>query len=265
VTLAETQTLFHEILTSAEPLAPERVGACFAGTAALPAVERVGIYARMYVWRVVDALRETFPNLARHLGDERFAALGEAYIREHPSEHHDVGRAGCRLAAFLRQCPDPERPDLADLAELEWARNEVFFAPPVQPVAADAFVGLSPESFARTRLVLSPALRVLVLEHAAPSLWRQLEHGEPAGPPSPGASAVAVWRNGFDVFHCTLPLDEAAALEGAAAGDGLARICAAFADHQDPAANAHTALSSWLAEGWIVAVSDGLEGGAGRS
>ncbi len=260
MTLAETQALFHEILTTAEPLPPERVETCFRGTAALPAVERVGIYASMYVWRLIDALRETFPNLARYLGDERFAALGEAYVREHPSEHHDVGQLGRRLAAFLRQHPDPERPDLADLAELEWARNEVFFAPPVEPVGPDAVARLSSESFARASLVLSPALRVLFLDHA-PSLWRRLEHGEPPDPPSPGASAVAVWRNVFDVFHCTLPLDEAEALRGAGAGDALAQICAAFAAGRAPAADAYAALSSWLDEGWIVAVSEHLEGG----
>ncbi len=255
MTLAETQALFHEILTNGEPPDAERIEGCFAGTAALPAAERLGIYANMYVWRLVDALRETFPNLARCLGDERFAALGEAYVREHPSEHHDVGRMGRRLAAFLRRYPDPERPDLADLADLEWARNEVFFAPPVDPVGRDALAGLPPESFVRTGLVLSPALRVLLLDHAAPSLWRRLERGEPPDRPLPGACAVAVWRSGFDVFHCTLPLDEAAALRGAAAGDALAQICAAFAARHDPASDAHAALSSWLGEGWIAAVT----------
>ncbi len=106
--------------------------------------------------------------------------------------------------------------------------------------------------------MLSPALRVLVLDHAAAALWRGLEDGEPPDPPSPGASAVAVWRRGFEVFHGPLELDEAVALEGAAAGDDLARICAAFSRREDPAAAAHAALSSWIAEGWIVALADRL-------
>jgi hypothetical protein len=256
MTLAETQALFHEAITSPSALPKERLGACFAGTPDLPAEDRVAIYANMYLWRLVDALRETFPNLARHLGAERFAALSEDYLRRNPSDHHDVGRVGRRLAAFLREHPDPARPDLADLAGLEWARHEVFFAPPAEPAGPDAFAGLGPEAFARTALVLSPALRVVVLEHAVAPAWRRLEDGEPLDPPSPGASAVAVWRSGFEVFHAALPLDEAVALEGAAAGDDLARICAAFADREDPAAAAHAALSSWLEEGWIVAVAD---------
>ncbi len=258
MTLAETQALFHEAVTAAEPLPSERLEACFAGTPDLPAAERVAIYAGMYLWRLVDALRETFPNLVHCLGDERFAALAEDYLRRNPSEHPDVGQVGRRLAAFLREYPDPERPDLADLAELEWARHQVFFAPPAEPVSADAFAGLDAQAFARTGLVLSPALKILVLDHAAAPLWRRLEDGEPPGAPSPGASAVAVWRRGFEVFHTPLALDEAVALEGAAAGDALARICAAFSHGEDPAAAAHAALSSWIAEGWIVAVADRL-------
>lgn len=258
MTLAETQALFHQAMTSPSPLPEEQLQACFAGTPELPPAERLAIYADMYLWRLTDALRETFPKLVRFLGDGRFAALAEDYLRRNPSEHHDVGRVGRRLAAFLRQYPDPDRPDLADLAELEWARQEVFFAPPAEPVGAEAFAGLDPEIFARTGLVLSPALRVLVLDHAVQPLWGRLEGGEPPGPPSPGTSALAVWRSGFEVFHGSLPLEEAVALQGAASGDSLARICAAFADRQDPAGAAHAVLSGWLAEGWIVAVADRL-------
>jgi hypothetical protein len=255
VTLAETQALFREALTGDGPVAAARLEACFAGTPELPAAERVAIYADMYRWRLVDALRETFPKLVRALGDEPFAALAGDYLCRHPSEHHDVGQVGRRLAAFLREYPDPERPDLADLAELEWARQEAFFAPPAAPVGPEALAGLDADAFSRTGLQLSPALRILVLDHAAPPLWRRLEDGEPPEAPSPGPAAVAVWRSGFEVFHAALPLDEAAALEQAAAGEPLAAICAAFGGREEPAAAAHGAISSWLAEGWVVAVA----------
>jgi hypothetical protein len=254
MTLAETQALFHELLTGPDPVAPERIEACFAGTPDLPAVERVAIYATMYRGRLVEALRETFPNLVRFLGDEGFAALAVDYLLRHPSEHHDVGQVGRHLAAFLREFPDPERPDLADLAELEWARQQAFFAPRAEPVGAEALAGLDAGAFMRARLALSPALQVLALAHAAAPLWRRLEDGEPPDPPSPGPAPVAVWRSGFEVFHGALALDEAAALEAARAGGSLATICAAFGDREDPAAAAHAALSSWLDEGWIVSV-----------
>ena len=253
MTLAETQALFHEAITAPVPLDRARLEACFAGTPGLPAPERVAIYADMYLWRLVDGLRQTFPNLARLLGDAGFAGLAGDYLRRHPSEHHDISQAGRRLAGFLRGRPGAERPDLANLAELEWARQEVFFAPAAAPVGAGLLAGIDADGFARLTLRLSPALRLLRPGHDVGPLWRSLEDGLPPPPPRPGGSAIAVWRTGFEVVHALIAPDEAAALEVALAGAPLAEVCAPFASSADPAAAAHAALSSWLAEGWVIA------------
>jgi hypothetical protein len=253
VTLAEAQALLHEAITSPEPLPKARLEACFAGSDELPADERVAIYANMYLWRLVDALRETFPSLTRLLGDTEFAALAEDYVRRNPSRHHDIGRVGLALPAFLREFPDRDRPDLADLAELEWARHEVFSSPRADPLGPEALAELTPE----TVLEVSRALRVLRLDHAVAPLWRRIESGLAAEPPSPQSAALAVWRSGFEVFHSALSLDEAAAVASASSGGDLVSICAVFAGREDPAKAAHAALSSWFREGWIVGLARG--------
>jgi hypothetical protein len=254
VTLAETQELFHRAITGPIPLDEAALDRCFGGTGELPAGDRVAIYRSMYAARLVDALRETFPNLARFLGEERFGALGEAYLAEHPSEHHDVARLGRRLAEFLKAYPDPERADLADLAELEWTRNEVFFAPESGIVGADALAAAGVENVTGARLRMAPSLCVIDMAHDAAALWRSLEAGEDVLPPREGP-AVAAWRRGFEVFHCTLPPQEAEALRAAMAGEPIEAICGFFADRPDPAAEAHAAISSWFAEGWIAGIA----------
>jgi hypothetical protein len=230
VTLAETQALFHDLVTGDGPPDPSAIEACFAGTAELPAADRVAIYRSMYASRLVEALRETFPELARLLGEDRFVALAEAYVAEFPSEHHDVGRVGRRLAEFLRAHPDPGKPDLADLAELDWARNEAFFAPDSAAVGAEELA----KAGALARLTLAPSLRVVAAARMA--------------------SPVAVWRRGFDVFHCEVSVEEASALQAAREGGTLEAICGFFAEGPDPTAAAHAAISSWFAEGWITGV-----------
>src|SRR5205823_13434272 len=128
--LAETQRLFWELLQGTEgPLD------AFVGSSALPAEERVAIYARMFLHRQVDALREMFAKVVAALGDEGFFEVAARYVHDHPSEHPDLGQLGRTFAAFL------ERPDLRDLARLEWARGEVFEAAEAAP--------LSPEDLAR--------------------------------------------------------------------------------------------------------------------
>lgn len=255
MTLAETQALFHGLVTAELPLDRAALERAFLGTDELPATDRVAIYRNTYVGRLADALREIFPNLARFLGEERFARLGESYVAEYPSEHHDVGRIGRRLAEFLREYPDPDRPDLADLAEIEWTRNEVFFAPDSPVVGPDALAAAGPDGATRARLRLSDSLRVIEQASDAAALWKRMESGGPADPPAPGPVAVVVWRRGFEVFHCAVPMEEATALRTAMDGETLNSICATFGDRQDPAADAHAALASWFNEGWIAEVS----------
>jgi hypothetical protein len=99
------------------------------------------------------------------------------------------------------------------------------------------------------------ALRLLVLDHDAAAVWRRIEEGEVACEPIAAATALAVWRSGFEVFHARVEPDEARALAAALAGDPLSRVCAAFERHEDPAAAAFAALASWLDEGWIAGIA----------
>lgn len=254
MTLAGTQALLHGALTGAAPAPPGALQACLVDSPGLSAAEGVGLYAGMYQARLAEALREVFPALARHLGQGRFAALAGDYLARHPSEHHDVGRVGRRLAGFLRRHPAPERPDLGDLAALEWARHRVFFARPSTAASASAFAAVDPEAFAEARLRLAPALALLRLRHDLGPAWRALAAGQAAGPVRPEPTQVAVWRRGFEVFHAALPPAEAEALRRARAGAGLGHVLEPFGARPDPAATARAALAGWLGEGWIVAV-----------
>lgn len=260
MTLAETQARMHEAITFGGDVLPNGVADCVADSPTLAATECVEIYANMYLWRLVDALRETFPKLALYLGDETFASLAEDHVRRHPSEHHDVGQVGRLLPAFLREHPDFEQPWLADLAALEWARHEVFFAPEAMSVGPDVLSEVGAEELGTTGFTLHPSLRVLILDHAVLPLWRALENGEPAAPPTAGIAPVAVWRSGYQVHHCALALDEAVALEGAMRAEPLPRVCAAFAGGEDPSATASRAIASWFHEGWVVGLRHGANG-----
>jgi hypothetical protein len=254
MTLAETQAAFHALATRSEapPLAAEEF---LVGSRELPATERTSIYADMYLWRLTDALREDYTKLAGVLGDDRFLALAKAYAREHPSEHPDLGQFGRHLPSFLRRFPGRERADLHDLAALEWARSEVFFDAPADPVGRDALAAIDPAAVSEARLELIPALRVLGLEHDVLTIWRRLEDGETSGPVLGVPTAVVVWRTGFDVFHTMIEPDEADALALGSAGERLAAICEAFGGREDPAAAAFAALASWFDEGWIASIS----------
>jgi hypothetical protein len=203
--LTETQALFWRALYG------EPVDASF-----VDGPDRLHVYANMFLFRQVDALRADFPGTADRLGDSRFFEVVRAYVREHPSEHPDLGQLGRRFAAFLRE---REGDELADVAALEWARSEVFLEAGARPIG--------PEEFARTlRIHLVPALRL--------------------------AGRTAVWRKEFEVREAVLSEEEARALELALEGASFEEVCGAFADP----ASAFEALQSWIGEGWLTAAPE---------
>jgi hypothetical protein len=216
---------------------------------------RVEIYAQMYFWRQVEALKEDFPKLAALLGDDAFAHLVDAYVHTYPSDHPSLGRLGRKLAQFLAEHrAENGRPDLADLAALEWARAEVFVELDAPLAPASIFTGLSPDQFAKARLCLVPAVRVFSFEHDAMALWRAVERGDPVPEPIPHPRHVLVWRKGWTVFHATIDAEEAQALEWAGQGRTLGEVCEAFAERDEPVAAAFAALQSWLAESLVSRV-----------
>jgi hypothetical protein len=250
MTLADAQALFHAFATHSPAAAGRDPADAFVGTPALPAAERLAIYANMYLWRQVDALREDFPKLVAVLGDDGFYALAEAYVREHPSEHPSLSKLGRHVADYLVRHP-AGRVDTADLARLEWARAEVFEAEDVPLAGIDSLRSVSPADLPEIRIAFAPAVRLLDLDHDAPALWRAVEDGASLPPPNRAEVGVAVWRKELEVFHAILPADEARAVERAMAGEPLAAVCEAFAEQADAVEAAFQAIASWFSEGWV--------------
>jgi len=251
VKLAEMQRLFYQLAARAPGSESIDPAALLAGTPALDAKARVGIYADMFIWRQIDALRDDFPKLALLLGDGPFYAMAEAYLRAHPSRHASLSELGRELPRFLSGWSgEGARADLADLAALEWERAKVFEEANVASAPAERLRMVAGDVLPGLRLRFVPALRVLALGHDLSALW---EDGAQPGPPSPRKEQVAVWRKDFEVLHAPIDADEARALDLARSGEPLGVVCEAFAARPDAVEVAFRAISSWFAEGWIRA------------
>jgi hypothetical protein len=242
MTLSALQTAFwSSVVDGHDNVEPSSI---FVDGGSLSASQRLEIYADMFRARCAECLREDFPKLAALFGEHAFWDLTMAYVKQHPSRDPSLSSLGRELAGFVAR-RTVERPDLSDLAVLEWARAEVF-------EEADAAVLRAPSDLTGP-LHMIPALRHLQLQWDVCELWSALEAGEPAPAPRPGPVDVIVWRKEHTVFHVVVTADEAHALHRAAAGAPLAEICAAFEAHPNPLERAARALGSWFAEGWIRA------------
>lgn len=252
--LAELQRRFYQLASRAPGSEAIDPAALVVGTAGLDARARVGIYADMFLWRQIDALRDDFPRLALLLGDGPFYAMAEDYLREHPSRNASLSELGRELPGFLAGWSrEGSRADLTDLAALEWARARVFEEANLRAEPPERLRAFAAGELPRVRLRFVPALRVVPLRHDLAALWQALEEGAPAGAPSPKKESVAVWRKEFEVFHAPLDADEEQALAMARAGEPLGTVCEPFAQRADAVEAAFRAISSWFADGWIHA------------
>ena len=277
--LKRTQELFWDLITAPEGVRaaidqpsggrsfdPASIDALFAGDEALPAVERLDIYANMYFFRLLDCLAEDFPKVRAALGPERFHNLVTDYVLRHPSEHPSLRYLGRRLPEFVRgHEPSAGFPFLADLARLEWTRSEVFDAPDAAPLSRAALARLPQESAGEARFRFIPAFALLRFDHEVVRYWRALdEAGSGAdgaaaeqGIPHPARrkTAARVWRKDLVVYHAGLDEEEAHALELALQGETLGRICQVLAAGLSPAQATERAgrmIQAWIEDGILA-------------
>jgi hypothetical protein len=230
------------------------------------AEERVGVYRYMYGARLVDALESQFPCVAAALGAGAFASAARSYLGRHPSRNPSMRALGRRLAEHLRSEHSPVEPEvraaLGDLAELEWARADVFDAPDEELVTVDFLRAQPPEAFTAWWLTRIQASRLVTVDHPIASWWDVLSarsraattsgEGGPAahadsdrgscgadhadaggGPdvgrvgarPGPGRQTILVWREGVSVFHRPVDPREERALRALGDGTTLAALC----------------------------------------
>src|SRR5579863_1719382 len=153
--LKELQSLLYRLITApsgvAEGLTAERglgaggLDAIVLGDDRLSAQARVDIYANMYFYRILDALKEDFPATLAVLGGDDFHNLVTGYLLEYPPTEPSISHCGRHLPTWLRDHPLREgAPFIADLAALERAIVEVFHGPDAAALEPDVLRAIAP-------------------------------------------------------------------------------------------------------------------------
>lgn len=265
--LHETQQLLWRLISAPDgvPAAladpgrapPGGLDAVVRGDDRLGAAERVGIYASMYFFRLLDCLTEDFPALHAVVGHQRFHQLARDYLNAHPSEHASVRMLGRHLGEFLEgHAPSAERPWLADLARFEWALLEAFDAPDASPIGRDRLQSVRAGGWARLRFTLAPSLQVLEARAPVQEVWSAATAGRELPSLAEAPTALRIWREDLRVFHRTIDEVERAALRAVARGETFAEVCEAVAatlgEERAAAERVLALLQRWIADALIV-------------
>jgi len=259
--LASQQTALLALITGRDlgAITPD-AASLIAGDARATAEERLHVYAHMYQARIAEALESQFPRLARWLGANDFGELAAAYIADEPSRRPSLRDVGERLPAWLA-ARRGDRPAMAGLAALEWARADVFDLVDEPPMTLESVRDWPADRFGELPLRLMTAHRLVTVPAGTAALWDSL--GAEIVPRASAVSAnstesddesLLVWREGTVVYHRLVEAAEQSALRLAATGTHFGVLCESLLTvHGEEAAvvQAYAWMSTWLADGLL--------------
>jgi hypothetical protein len=244
--LARLQREFQDYVLERDPAVLRQVRQ----TEAAAGAARMDVYANGYSLRLLEALQTDYPGLAAIAGEERFEALGRAYIADHRSGFRNLRWYGGRLSDFLESAPAwSDRPELADMARFEWAMAASFDALDAASLGRDALVRIAPQDWPRLSFIVHPAVRRIELTTNAPAMWAAQERGEPLPALSRGpAKSWLLTRRDLQVRFRAMAFEEAAAFDRLAARASFAQWCGELGS----AERAVELLNQWLADGALA-------------
>jgi len=234
------------------------------GTEVFPADRGLAVYANAYFVRLVTCLSESFPAVARALGEEAFSDLAVDYLRASPPAGPNLGTLGRGFADHLEATrPESTGVDgrsLVSLARYEWALEQVFDGPGGEGtpgITSGALAALSPETWLETRLVANPALCLLRLETAVDAYCHTVRGLDPdesrPALPAEGPRWLALSRRAYVVRRLVCERAEYELLErlaqGASIGQALSGVDVEITPEQ-----MHRWFARWMTEGLFVAL-----------
>lgn len=228
--------------------------------------ERLEIYSGAYGERLFESLNADFPATAL-IPD--FRELVEGYLRAHPPREASLSDAGSAFSAWLarRGRRGAVRPWVAELAALEWAVLESFYAGEGEDVDLAVLGAVPGCDWARVRCELSPSVRLLKHRYAVEGLWRLRK--DPVGFRKAARGVrmlrtpqrLCLWRDRrHAAFHAgvtVVSLEPAAfaLLHALSKGRSLGSVCALVERaHKTTPAQIQSWFASWIVSGVISSV-----------
>jgi hypothetical protein len=216
---------------------------------------RIAVYRNTVQGSLVEVLTAAFPVVRRIVGQGFFADLALRFVKAAPPQAPQLSAYGAEFPAFI--AGDHTRHGLAylaDIARLEWARAESYFAADAAALAPAAIAAIAPEAIESAVLKLHPATRLIRSLSPIHRIW-QVNQPEVTDVPVVDltlAENVLVSRAGFRVSLRAMSAGDAgfiaAVADGMTLGEALAHACA-----EDAAFDLEPALRDHLIGGTFSA------------
>ena len=221
---------------------------------AIGASARLGIYRNAIAATRLRALEDTFPAVLALVGAPFFERLAVRYSDLNPSRSGDLCDYGARFPQFIEGSPEAIEPVpyLADIANLEWLRQEAALAADALPAPDPRWCLTAAVDPRRLRATLHPSLRSLRSAFPVFAIHRWCD--TPAAPAprlDDGPECGLIWSADGEVAETAIHPASHAFVEALRGGGTLADAAAA-GESQDELFHLRDCLDGLLDRGLIV-------------
>ncbi|HEY9271446.1 DNA-binding domain-containing protein [Achromobacter sp.] len=153
------------------------------GPGGAPSARRFAVYRDNVLVGLTEALRVSFPCVAKLVGDEFFAMMARLFVEARPPASPVLLRYGAGFPDFIESfAPAAALPYLADVARIERAATEAYHERDEVSLDPGALADLPPSQASFLRFSLHPSIRTVRSRFPAFSIWRMNAAG---GVPAP--------------------------------------------------------------------------------
>jgi hypothetical protein len=209
---------------------------------------RLQVYRNNSFVSLTEVLKATFPVVCRLVDEQFFRYAADAFIRACPPRAPCLSEYGSDFADFLAGFAPVQRlAYLPDVARLEWAINEAYFADDAPALEPARIAALPQERYGTLGFRLRPSCRLVASTYPVDRIWQAHQPDGNVDTPidlAAGGCRLLVQRRGLDMQMTALDvaghaflgaLSEGRSLQGAyetaAAIDGAFDLVGALAAH----------------------------------
>lgn len=166
--LNDVQVRFRDVMLDHPDVAanpPSDLEAVFeSGDIALS--ERLKIYRNNIVGSVTDMMVATFPTLEKLVGTAFLEGMARSFILAHPPSHGCLNLYGAGFSEFIEGfAPAAALPYLPDIARLELAMNDSYYAADDLALDGQGLAAIAPEALGDTVLRFRHSVKLLQLAY----------------------------------------------------------------------------------------------------
>jgi hypothetical protein len=260
LSLRETQAWLQAAITNhAGTLQDAAAEAVATPSSSLGARERIEIYRRMHLARLVEVLEDDYPAVRHQLGERAFREMTADYASLHPPRSYTLARFGDRLPDHLAEHgAGADGPLVSELARFEAALNRAFDAEPADRLSPEDVARIPFEQWASTRLLPVPSLELLSLRYEVGRHVAAAVEGASPPPPRRRRTFVAVYQREWSARWMRVSRPAFAVLTALCGGSSLADALAIGVEAL-PASRRQRTVFEWFREWFGEGLFRGIE------